>query len=344
MGRRPWRRVNSLGAPSQIATAVLREPWLAKLPFMYAYFLDSSHGVVIEKLVFDQRRWMSFPILLPRLPEQLRITEILDSVDHAISRTERLITKLDRVRQGMLDDLLTRGIDENGELRDPKLHPAEFKESAIGRMPRQWRVGRFGDVARGVRGVTYKPEQLQRSLQADSVILLRANNIQGGEIDAEDIQIVPSRLVSAEQRVFHGDIVVCMSNGSRRLVGKSAQCTMSAAPLTVGAFCSVFHPQGVVPNFLLQLFQSSLYKRQVELTLAGSAINNLRNRDIETFDCALPPMKEQERIATALVAISMRTELEERGLRKLRRVKQGLMEDLLTGRVRVTQLTEGDRA
>ena len=80
-------------------------------------------------------------VWLPPLPEQRRIAEILDTVDEAIRRTEQVIAKLQQMKQGLLHDLLTRGIDENGELRDPERHPEQFKDSPLGRIPREWEVG-----------------------------------------------------------------------------------------------------------------------------------------------------------------------------------------------------------
>lgn len=74
------------------------------------------------------------------LPEQRRIAEILDTVDEAIRKTEQVIAKLKLIKQGLLHDLLTRGIDENGELRDPVRHPEQFKDSPLGRIPREWEV------------------------------------------------------------------------------------------------------------------------------------------------------------------------------------------------------------
>ena len=73
---------------------------------------------------------------LPPLPEQRRIAEILDTLDEAIRKTEQVIAKLQQMKQGLLHDLLTRGIDEHGELRDPERHPEQFKDSPLGRIPR----------------------------------------------------------------------------------------------------------------------------------------------------------------------------------------------------------------
>ena len=87
----------------------------------------------------------SLALPIPPLPEQQRIAEILDTIDDAIRHTEALIAKLKQIKAGLLHDLLIRGLDENGELRDPVAHPEQFKDSELGRLPREWRIQRLID-------------------------------------------------------------------------------------------------------------------------------------------------------------------------------------------------------
>src|SRR5262249_47804698 len=77
----------------------------------------------------------------PRPEEQSRIAAVLDPVDETIAKTEAVIAKLRQVRAGLLHDLLTHGLDENGQLRDSIAHPEQFQDSPMGRIPREWTVG-----------------------------------------------------------------------------------------------------------------------------------------------------------------------------------------------------------
>lgn len=86
-------------------------------------------------------------IPLPPPPEQQYIAHILDILDTQIQHIEQLIAKLKQVKLGLLHDLLTRGIDENGDMRDPLAHPEKFKQSAVGNIPREWNVGKFETLA-----------------------------------------------------------------------------------------------------------------------------------------------------------------------------------------------------
>ena len=80
--------------------------------------------------------------------EQTRIAAVLDTVDEAIAKTEAVIAKLKQVRAGLFHDLLTRGLDEHGQLRDPVAHPEHFQDSPLGRIPKEWEVGPFREVRR----------------------------------------------------------------------------------------------------------------------------------------------------------------------------------------------------
>jgi len=196
----------------------------------------------------------------------------------------------------------------------------------------EWRPGTIGELARGVRGVSYRPEHLRTFIDANSVALIRATNIQDGQLDLADLQIVPKSIVAADQLIGEGDIAVCMSNGSKVLVGKSAQCkTRVAFRLTVGAFCSVFHPvSSAWPRFVGYAFQSDSFRGNIDVTLAGSAINNLRNSALEVFPCMIPPNEEQQRIAAVLDAVDAAIEKTAAVIAKLKHVRAGLLHDLLT--------------
>src|SRR5437870_4497225 len=100
----------------------------------------------------------------------------------------------------------------------------------------KWQEITLRDLARGVRGVSYKPSQLNEEVGDGNFFLLRANNIQDSKLILEDILIVDGECVSEKQELRKGDIVVCMSNGSKQLVGKNAVFNLSSGKFCVGAF------------------------------------------------------------------------------------------------------------
>ncbi|MFB2819013.1 restriction endonuclease subunit S [Umezakia ovalisporum] len=96
-------------------------------------------------------------IWIPPISEQQCIAEILDTIDEAIAHTSSIIAKLKQIKAGLLHDLLTRGLDENGELRDAIAHPEQFKDSPIGRIPKDWSITNIGEIARVRRGASPRP-------------------------------------------------------------------------------------------------------------------------------------------------------------------------------------------
>jgi type I restriction enzyme S subunit len=195
-----------------------------------------------------------------------------------------------------------------------------------------WRRGTIGELAKGHRGVSYAAGQLRQFKSPETVTLLRSNNISSGRLNFEDVQIVPCRLVSEEQLLRTGDIAVCMSNGSKALVGKAAPFLGSEVEnFTVGAFCSIFRPiDASTAAFVSFIFQSKEYRKSLDLALAGTAINNLRNADLEAFGCDIPPPDEQPKIAQILDTLDTAIHQTETIIAKLKAVKQGLLHDLLT--------------
>jgi type I restriction enzyme S subunit len=196
----------------------------------------------------------------------------------------------------------------------------------------EWHIGQLAELATGIRGVAYTPDQLCEFTSPETVTLLRSNNIQSGQLDFADVQIVPRVAVSDAQVMQPGDIAVCMSNGSKSLVGKAAPLISGPAEaITVGAFCSIFRPApGSVRSFVKHAFQSASYRKQLDLALAGSAINNLRNSDLHAFQVPIPPPGEQTQIADVLDTLDTTIRQTEAIIAKLKQVKQGLLHDLLT--------------
>lgn len=195
-------------------------------------------------------------------------------------------------------------------------------------------VGEYllGSLAKGHRGVSYKPEQLRRSADHTTATLLRATNIQNGSLDFSDVQFVPKSIVSPTQILEEGDVAVCMSNGSKALVGKSARFgSGQTGTFTVGAFCSIFKPADKeFRDLIIHLFSSQAYQRAIDVALSGSAINNLKNSDIEAVRLLLPPRTTWQRITTILASLDSAIEATELLIKKHQQIKAGLMHDLFT--------------
>ena len=150
-----------------------------------------------------------------------------------------------------------------------------------------------------VRGVTYKAAvDLHEELNDSSYVLLRANNIQDGELRFDDVQYVDRTKIKQKQLLRRGDILFCASSGSRGLVGKAA-LVRENMPVTFGAFCCVLRPKENEAEYLAHYFQSQQYRRAIEKVCSGSNINNLKAANF--FSLVVPHYDDDStRIISAL--------------------------------------------
>lgn len=158
---------------------------------------------------------------------------------------------------------------------------------------------RLGDYITQVRGVSYKPADLHLSLDKESLLLLRANNISNGLVNHDDVQYVALSKVSDVQRIIPGDILMCGSSGSLEHVGKTALCTDNVAGETFGAFCKVIRcKDGLIPEFLSAYFRTDEYRKVIMQLANGSNINNLKNEHIDELMIPIPaPSTQTEFVA-----------------------------------------------
>ncbi|MDS0913913.1 restriction endonuclease subunit S [Escherichia coli] len=262
-------------------------------------------------------------ILVPPLAEQKKIAQILSTWDKAMSVTEKLLANSQQQKKALMQQLLTgkkRLLDENGV-----------------RFSGDWGKFTLSHFGKCIRGVSYKPENICENESDNTIRLLRSTNIQNGELNDKDLIILPKKLVKPMQVLMDGDLAICMANGSKSLVGKSAPYKPNDADYTVGAFCALFRPlKSVSSSFVKFLFESNQYQSQLLVILAGSSINNLKGSDIESINIDAPlHYKEQQKIASVLSAADTEISTLEKKLACLKDEKKALMQQLLTGKRRV---------
>jgi type I restriction enzyme, S subunit len=308
--------------------------WLAQIPQVATLFRDASQGVVIEKMTFDLGRWLSFEVNLPPLGEQRRIAEVLDTLDEAIRKTEQLIAKLKQVKQGLL---LTRGIDENGELRDPERHPEQFKKSPLGRIPKAWELLALGAVADISSGTTPSREN-PSYWKNGSIPWVKTAEVDFSLISDTEEKVNEAALSQTSLRLFPSGTVLVAMYGQGATRGRSA--ILEVAATTNQACAAIEGFVGRICQKFLFHYMGASYRRLRGLG-HGSNQTNLSAALLSEMELQLPPLWEQNLIADRLDSMDARLASENGAVAKLRLLKQGLMEDLLTGRVRVTPLLAG---
>ena len=175
---------------------------------------------------------------------------------------------------------------------------------------------KVSELAKQIRGVSYKPEDLHENLDENSVTLLRANNIFEGRINFDDVVYVDKSKVTREQYLCKGDILVCASSGSKQLVGKAASFNFETE-CTFGAFCKVVRPNQDVANYLSVYFQSNAYRRKISEVAIGANINNIRNEHIDALELPIGSNAENEKVVASFSLLQQIIDGRKQQLQKL---------------------------
>jgi type I restriction enzyme S subunit len=203
-----------------------------------------------------------------------------------------------------------------------------YKQTEVGVIPEDWEVKALGEIGEVLIGLTYKPTDVRQH----GTLVLRSSNIQNDTLAFEDNVFVETT-IPERIRVHRGDVLVCVRNGSRDLIGKSVLLDERTEGMTFGAFMAVYRSQiGYLASYL---FQSSILKRQINEHL-GATINQITNKSLNSFRIPIPPTEvEQQAIAEALSNVDGLLGGLDRLIAKKRDLKQAAMQQLLTGQTRL---------
>ena len=290
--------------------------------------------------------YLKTPVYLPPLPEQRRIAEILDTLDEAIRKTEQVISKLQQVKQGLLHDLLTRGIDEHGELRDPERHPEQFKDSPLGWIPRGWEVVPLGGLLDSVidfRGRT--PRKLGMQWGGGAIPALSAKNVRQGGIDLS-LETYYGSVALYGRWMTRGDA----SKGDVLITMEAPLGNIAQIPderryiLSQRVVLLKYRSAAASPDFMAVQMRAGPFQANLRRWSTGTTATGIQRAKLVKVPVVVPPSQEQQHIACRVQALEARLVDESSGAAKLRTLKQGLMDDLLTGRVRVPITAEEQSA
>lgn len=294
--------------------------------FFYLYFSTHFYSRIMQMTakssVDSVRRDMISRMqiaLPPTETEQRAIATALSDVDALIAGLEKLIAKKRDLKQAAMQQLLT------GQTRLPGFSG-------------EWEVKRLGDVGVCLRGVSYKGDADLFPHDTDtSKRLLRSNNVQESLVVTSDLQYVKADRVREHQILRDGDVLICMANGSKALVGKAGYFDVSDEfEYTFGAFMGAYRGnEQANRRFVFYLFQTNRYRDYIANILAGSSINNLSPSSIESLEFNFPELSEQGAIAQTLNDMDSELISLETRLVKTRELKQGMMQELLTGKTRL---------
>lgn len=291
----------------------------------------------------DKEILENISVFCPGDAQQRKIAEVLNTLDTAIHQTEAIVEKLKQVKQGLLHDLLTRGVDANGELRPSyEQAPELYQDSPLGWVPKDWEIVTLGQIASRSSGILqtgpFGSQLHAHEYVADGVPVVMPQDMIDGRLSVQHIARITTRKAVAlsRHRLIPNDIVF-----SRR--GDLSRCVAIEDEHTgwlCGTGCLLARlPKKEINGFWLALvYQQPGVQSQVLGRAVGSTMANLNTAILAELTIARPIVDEQNEITLRLKAATLRMNQELADLAKLRQQKIGLMDDLLTGRVRVTPL------
>ncbi len=293
--------------------------YLMRTGKMLKEFFRLSAGAVQRRRAIKKEPFSKIQISLPPVREQRKIVEVLSLVDLAIAKTGEVIAKTGRLKKGLMQELLTKGIGHK-----------EYKQTPIGKTPKTWQEVKLKDVLELCQyGLSIKFGDTGRYsiLKMDDIVNGVASPENAKHVDIDDKTFGHFKLEK-------GDILFNRTN-SYELVGRTGLFLLNG-DYTFASYLIRLRPKKEVinPQFLtLYLIFSNDRLRQLATRAVHQA--NINATNLKNFAIPLPPLLEQEKIAETIMALDKKLELERKQRAKLERIKHGLVDLLLTGKVRV---------
>ncbi len=275
-----------------------------------------------------------FKILIPKnLSEQKSISTIIDSIDQTIEETEALIHKYQQIKQGLTHDLFTRGVTPDGKLRPPREQAPElYKETSIGWIPIDWDFVTIGNCTKSwAMGPRFSADEYNAY---GNVATLRTTDIdQEGYVTYSTMPIANLKLDGYRNHILKQNDFVITRSGT---CGLCAVFKKFPIPVLPGAFLIRFRfNESLSEEYLKNYLNSECGKQLVDRVAEGGVQKNLRGTSLCKIEFPRPKFEEQKRINIRLTTFDKLITDELKNKRKLLKQKSGLMQDLLTGKVRV---------
>lgn len=269
-------------------------PFIIQNDAFFDYAVKHSAGGLSPRVKFKDIA--NYEFLLPPLDQQVELAELLWAMDEVI---EKDIKVLERFKTLYSSTISKKLLQKDGIL---------FK---------------LNDNAKIIRGVSFKPENLTEK----GVIILRSNNIRDSKINLDDIIHLSENNVEEKKLLKENDFAICMSNGSKELVGKSAIISkMLVENIAVGAFCAGLRTKKEHVNLIKHLFNSESYKIMIHRILSGSTINNLKSSDIEGLSFLINTNFKE--ICTELDSLLLVTNITEEKIQHSKNLLKALINDI----------------
>ena len=299
--------------------------------FLYQYLSSDRIQDFIQSLVASSTMpalnfsgVSTIPLYLPLLPEQQKIAKILTSVDEVIEKTQAQVDKLKDLKTGMMQELLTNGIGHT-----------EFKDSPVGRIPAEWEVVRVNELVTKVgSGVT--PKGGSKAYVSTGIPLIRSQNVHSDGLRLDNVSFITDKQHQKMKgsQLQPNDVLLNITGAS---IGR---CYYLADDFVEGNVnqhvCIIRLKRNMISHvFLTLLLNGQFGQSQIMSLQAGGNREGLNFQQIREIKLPLPSLKEQIKISNALSSVESKIRSNQSKLTTIKNTKKALMQDLLTGNVRV---------
>ena len=309
-----------------------------------SYFQDSNIvWLKVDKEVIDREFlwwfYRSFPwnALEGTTIQRLYNSIILDTEIHLPEKTEQEeIARTLSLFDTYIDDL-TELIEKKKGIRDSALEDLITKKTRLDGFDGDWTLVSFNQVITPKARIGWQGLKKHEDLRNGYSYLISGTDFSRGTISLENIWFVSKERYEMDSniQVFEGDVLVTKDG----TIGKVAIVPKLDKPATLNSHVYVFRTKPKLElKFLFRILQSSTFRRFIDNLQSGSIIVSLAQKDLKNFEFEIPvDIKEQEAIATVLTAMDDEIEALENERDKIVQIREGAMDDLLTGRVRLTK-------
>jgi len=269
-----------------------------------------------------KRYWISeyqyLKIPIPPVPEQQKIAEILSTVDAKIEIIDQQISETQDLKKGLMQQLLTKGIGHT-----------EFKDSALGKIPKSWEVNKIGETCHSFAGGTPK-RSVKEYYKNGTIPWVKSGEVDNDNITSTKESVTELAINETSTRLIKSKSILVALYGAT--AGKVGVLKMDAC--SNQAVLAINSNVDFISNKFLYHFLKSITKTLLVLC-QGSGQPNLSKKIIDNVNIPIPQKGEQQQIATILTTTDDKLEVLSEKKTTYQELKQGLMQQLLTGKVRV---------
>jgi type I restriction enzyme S subunit len=308
-------------------------------------------GIGSTFLEVSKKDTENFTIILPkRKTVQRTIALMIASADDAIEQAEALIEKMIVIKVGMIHDLFTRGLDDNGEFRPARNEAPElYRPSRFGWIPCKWNVGLLGDFSESLIDGPFGSNLKTEHYTADrGVRVVRLQNIQSGCYDDSDKAFISERHAAflARNKVVPGDVLIAGLGDDSFPVGRACCYPDDFPPAINKADCFRLRCKLDVlrKRFAMHSLNAQGCRHQVERYKQGVTRQRINTTNFKKICLPLPQLEEQDRICSTISSIDCELQALIAQRSKLNQIKAGMLSDLLSGRVPVRPISSAEAA